>query len=207
MHAWMIKYLPDIHTTYSAGVAPVFQGNSDIDQLVSIMKQLGTINEERWPGCGQLPDYNKLLFNEMPPQPWESKLPGIDADAKALLQCMLCYPPGVCWETTVCAHMHPSQPYVVPQKIQTSASTCTQPWSTRTSQKTRLRLSAQCIKLCWRRWLVAQGWSITKHCTCKKPRAHKPALFINFNNMRTITTLCYVRVCRWLLGTPEMNHC
>jgi cyclin-dependent kinase 1 len=37
---------------------PLFPGDSEIDQLYKIFRQLGTPNETVWPGCSQLQDWN-----------------------------------------------------------------------------------------------------------------------------------------------------
>ena len=39
--------------------APLFAGDSEIDQLFKIFHVLGTPTEERWPGVTELPDYNE----------------------------------------------------------------------------------------------------------------------------------------------------
>merc|ERR1712013_701429 len=39
------------------GGKPLFQGDSEIDQLFKIFRILGTPNEQSWPGVTQLPDY------------------------------------------------------------------------------------------------------------------------------------------------------
>lgn len=36
---------------------PIFQGDSEIDQLFRIFRNMGTPTEETWPGVSQLPDY------------------------------------------------------------------------------------------------------------------------------------------------------
>lgn len=110
----------------SIGTGPIFKGNSDIDQLVNIMQQMGTINEDRWPGCHSLPDYEKLLFNEMPAQPWDAQFPGADAQAVSLLQQLLCYPPCAVDMPSWCTYCsrHP-----VPQR---RARVQQQRWSTGT---------------------------------------------------------------------------
>ena len=36
---------------------PLFQGDSEIDQLLKIFKILGTPSEDSWPGVTSLPDY------------------------------------------------------------------------------------------------------------------------------------------------------
>lgn len=41
---------------------PLFQGDSEIDQLFKIFQVLGTPNEENWPEVTNLPDYHLKLI-------------------------------------------------------------------------------------------------------------------------------------------------
>ena len=41
---------------------PLFQGDSEIDQLLKIFKILGTPSEDSWPGVTSLPDYKVALY-------------------------------------------------------------------------------------------------------------------------------------------------
>lgn len=134
-----------------AGCGPVFQGNSDIDQLVTIMQQLGTINEARWPGCSALPDYDKLLFNEMPPKPWEARLPGADPQAVSLLQQLLCYPPcaHLCVPCMSTSHVAQRRAYLRPRR-------CSTP--TLRVRPVSWRCSSECSM-----WWVWWGLSARKH--------------------------------------------
>ena len=43
---------------------PLFQGDSEIDQLLKIFMILSTPSENSWPGVTSLPDYNVALTNE-----------------------------------------------------------------------------------------------------------------------------------------------
>ncbi|CAG9462040.1 unnamed protein product [Pedinophyceae sp. YPF-701] len=75
------------------GRAP-FQGDSEIDQLFKIFKEMGTPNEGVWPGVSQLPDFNASF-----PQ-WRAKspaefVPGLDAQGEDLLCKLLCYAPNM----------------------------------------------------------------------------------------------------------------
>ena len=38
---------------------PLFPGDSEIDEIFKIFRILGTPNEEVWPGCTALPDWNE----------------------------------------------------------------------------------------------------------------------------------------------------
>ena len=41
---------------------PLFQGDSEIDQLFRIFRVLRTPTEELWPGVTQLPDFKVKIF-------------------------------------------------------------------------------------------------------------------------------------------------
>ena len=49
----------------SAG--PLFQGISDIDQIVQISNIMGAPIPANWPGVETLPDYGKIIFKETEP--------------------------------------------------------------------------------------------------------------------------------------------
>ena len=44
--------------------SPIFRGENDIDQLLVVLRTLGSPTEESWPGMSQLPDFNKIPFPE-----------------------------------------------------------------------------------------------------------------------------------------------
>ena len=44
------------------GDKPIFKGMNDIEQIIMIIRTLGTPNHETWPEFEQLPDYHKLVF-------------------------------------------------------------------------------------------------------------------------------------------------
>jgi len=71
--------------------SPLFPGESDIQQLVCVLSQLGTPNEDSWPGLTSLPDYNKISFSEFAPVPFEHLLPDASPDAIDLLSRFLVY--------------------------------------------------------------------------------------------------------------------
>lgn len=52
-----------------ASGAPLFMGDSEIDQVFNIWKKLGTPTEDRWPGVTSLPDF-KDKFPKWPRKPW-----------------------------------------------------------------------------------------------------------------------------------------
>lgn len=75
---------------------PLFPGDSEIDQLFHIFRQLGTPTEEMWPGVTQLADY-KTTFPQWQPQPLTKtikELKNADPQAIDLLQKMLVYEPS-----------------------------------------------------------------------------------------------------------------
>ena len=71
--------------------SPLFPGESDIQQLVCVLSQLGTPDETIWPGMTSLPDYNKISFSEFAPVPFEQLLPDASPDAINLLSRFLVY--------------------------------------------------------------------------------------------------------------------
>jgi serine/threonine protein kinase len=75
---------------------PLFPGDSEIDQLFKIFRQLGTPTEEVWPGVTSLADY-KPSFPQWAPQPLQKtikELKGCDPQALDLLMKMLVYEPS-----------------------------------------------------------------------------------------------------------------
>ena len=74
---------------------PLFPGDSEIDQLFRIFRQLGTPTEETWPGVTALADY-KQSFPKWPAQPLTKTVKELRADPLALdlLQKMLVYEPS-----------------------------------------------------------------------------------------------------------------
>ncbi|XP_053985807.1 cyclin-dependent kinase 1-like [Hylaeus anthracinus] len=71
---------------------PLFQGDSEIDQLFRIFRILRTPTEEIWPGVTQLTDY-KATFPNWITNNLESQVKTLDADGLDLLQAMLIYDP------------------------------------------------------------------------------------------------------------------
>lgn len=52
--------IPPFETT----PGPLFQGQSDIDQVVQIAAMLGNPSTDNWPELESLPDFGKILFKE-----------------------------------------------------------------------------------------------------------------------------------------------
>ncbi|KAG8094458.1 hypothetical protein GUJ93_ZPchr0012g19730 [Zizania palustris] len=74
---------------------PIFPGQSDIDQIGRIISVLGNITEETFPGCSNLPDYNKIFFNKVEkPTGVEACLPDRPASEVSIIQRLLCYDPA-----------------------------------------------------------------------------------------------------------------
>jgi serine/threonine protein kinase len=72
---------------------PLFPGDSEIDELFSVFKMLGTPTEETFPGVSQLPAFSSSFPK------WHGKsmaeiLPGADSLAIDLIEQMLKYDPG-----------------------------------------------------------------------------------------------------------------
>ena len=74
---------------------PLFPGSGDIDQLSRIIDVLGNLNEEVWPGCSKLPDYDKISFTKVESPPGvEDRLPNRSADEVSLVKKLVCYDPA-----------------------------------------------------------------------------------------------------------------
>ncbi|XP_065351367.1 cyclin-dependent kinase 1-like [Cloeon dipterum] len=71
---------------------PLFQGDSEIDQLFRIFRILRTPNEDIWPGVSQLPDY-KATFPQWSQNTLASYVPTMDAKGIDLMQKMLAFNP------------------------------------------------------------------------------------------------------------------
>lgn len=72
---------------------PLFQGDSEIDQLFRTFRVLKTPTEEIWPGVSQLPDYN-ATFPNWTSYNLEAQVQNLDNDGIDLLKKMLVYAPG-----------------------------------------------------------------------------------------------------------------
>jgi len=72
---------------------PLFQGDSEIDQLFRIFRVLRTPTEELWPGVTQLPDF-KASFPNWSSFNLKSSMKKIDAAGLDLLEQMLVYDPS-----------------------------------------------------------------------------------------------------------------
>ena len=71
---------------------PLFQGDSEIDQIFKIFNLLGTPDENTWPGVTSLPDY-KATFPRFKARKLSDAIPGIDAAQEGLLLRMLTLDP------------------------------------------------------------------------------------------------------------------
>lgn len=71
---------------------PLFQGDSEIDQLFRIFRVLRTPTEENWPGVTQLSDY-KATFPNWTSNNLASQVKPLDEQGLDLLQAMLIYNP------------------------------------------------------------------------------------------------------------------
>ncbi|KAF8329402.1 kinase-like domain-containing protein [Cantharellus anzutake] len=71
---------------------PYLPGESDMDQLKTIFRALGTPTENEWPGHTKLPDYVSL--GQFPKSPLKLLFTAASADALDLLQKMLTYEPS-----------------------------------------------------------------------------------------------------------------
>ena len=72
---------------------PLFPGDSEIDQLFKIFRQLGTPSEEDWPGCTQLQDWNQSFPRWFRSDYSRNVLDNLDANGLDLLERFLFYSP------------------------------------------------------------------------------------------------------------------
>jgi len=72
---------------------PLFNGDSEIDQIFKIFRVLGTPDDHAWPGVSELPDY-KPTFPQWGPQPLASAIPRLEEDGYDVLQQSLVYDPA-----------------------------------------------------------------------------------------------------------------
>ncbi|CAJ0600943.1 unnamed protein product [Cylicocyclus nassatus] len=73
---------------------PLFQGDSEIDELFRLFRILGTPTEAEWPGVSQLPDYKPTFPKWRGNSLTEKVASFMDPDAIDLLQAMLIYDPS-----------------------------------------------------------------------------------------------------------------
>eukprot|EP00359_Climacostomum_virens_P011366 CAMPEP_0204916934 /NCGR_PEP_ID=MMETSP1397-20131031/14638_1 /ASSEMBLY_ACC=CAM_ASM_000891 /TAXON_ID=49980 /ORGANISM="Climacostomum Climacostomum virens, Strain Stock W-24" /LENGTH=302 /DNA_ID=CAMNT_0052089621 /DNA_START=730 /DNA_END=1638 /DNA_ORIENTATION=- len=73
--------------------APLFPGDSEIDQLYRMFRTLGTPTEQMWPGVSKLRDYKKT-FPNWAPTSLSTIVPGLDIQGLDLLEKMLTYNPA-----------------------------------------------------------------------------------------------------------------
>ena len=71
--------------------APLFSGETEMDQLYRVFRTMGTPSERVWPGVTRLKKY-KPTFPNWPPNPLT--VPGLDADGLDLIKSMLRYNPA-----------------------------------------------------------------------------------------------------------------
>ena len=72
--------------------APLFPGDSEIDQLFRIFRVLGTPDDDTWPSVTTLPDY-KAQFPKWRAKEWKDITPALDPDGVDLLRRLLRYTP------------------------------------------------------------------------------------------------------------------
>lgn len=70
---------------------PYLAGESDMDQLKTIFRALGTPTETEWPGHTKLPDY--VPIGQFPKQPLRDLFTAASADTLNLLSQCLIYEP------------------------------------------------------------------------------------------------------------------
>jgi cell cycle related kinase len=75
--------------------SPLFAGENDIDQIFQIVQTLGTLDETKWKGSVDLPDFHKISFSEVKPSSLSKLLPDASSQAIALLEKFLVYDPSL----------------------------------------------------------------------------------------------------------------
>lgn len=75
-----------------SNLAPLFAGESEIDQLLKIFRNLGTPSEDTWKGVSRFVDYNPC-FPQWRAKPLQQALPKMSSAGVDLISRMLCYPP------------------------------------------------------------------------------------------------------------------
>lgn len=93
------RYLPSVDI-WSLGCVfaelalgkPLFQGEGEFTQLITIFQVMGTPTEELWPGVSQLPHYN-TEFPKWGPTSLAIRVPTLDPEGVDLLSHMLRYDP------------------------------------------------------------------------------------------------------------------
>ncbi|CAD6220658.1 GSCOCG00012960001-RA-CDS [Cotesia congregata] len=71
--------------------SPLFPGETDIEQLAIVIKQLGSPTPESWPELKTLPDYNKITFPYQKSVPWEQIVPEASPEALDIVRSLLIY--------------------------------------------------------------------------------------------------------------------
>jgi len=71
---------------------PLFPGDSELQQLLHVFKQLGTPNEKIWPGVTALKDWHE--FPQWKAQPLQKVCPRLEASGIDLLTKLLQYDPA-----------------------------------------------------------------------------------------------------------------
>jgi len=86
---------------------PLFPGDSEIDELYRIFRQLGTPNETVWPGVTQLQDWNSAFPKWYKTPFHKTVLDNLDANGLDLLEKFLFYSP----KDRICAKDAMNHPY------------------------------------------------------------------------------------------------
>lgn len=71
--------------------APLFPGETDIEQLAIVLHTLGTPTEDTWPGLTNLPDYNKISFSYSSGLSWNVIVPDTTEQTLDLIKKCLTY--------------------------------------------------------------------------------------------------------------------
>jgi cell cycle related kinase len=70
---------------------PLFQSESDIQQLIKVIATLGSPTDQTWPEMHSLPDYGKIIFPQLPGIKLETLIPSASPEAIRFLKRIFVY--------------------------------------------------------------------------------------------------------------------
>lgn len=70
------------------------EDGNQLGLILSIFKTIGTPTKERWPEAENFSTPPFEWYQEFPGKSWEELLPGVDEDAKGLVEKLVCFESG-----------------------------------------------------------------------------------------------------------------